>query len=533
MTARFWEPPAAKLAPPHSGNVVVERSRLLRHLDAATQAAPLTLLVGYPGAGKTMLLTSWLASRPDRRFAWLSCDESDVEPLRFWGALVAAICRPEPQLGDETFGMVELDGSVSRDAIVALTNELGSLAEPLTIVIDDLHFAGEARLWPLLTAFVEWLPPQVRLLLSSRVEPVLPLHRWRVKGNLAEIRNQELMFSEDEVASLLEGLGATVDDHTVGVLAQRTEGWAAGLQLAALSVRGRDDRDAFLRAFAASDRNVVDYLVGEVLDRQPADIVEFLLKTSVLRELNPDVCQALTGRVDAGALLRQIEASNLFLVALDRERYRYRYHHLFADLLRNRLKAQDPPGELTLHRLAADWFAEQGQLPEAVGHLVLAGDTGRAIDLLRARVVHDYFPAPLIGSGTLVDLIDDATLPRDHDLALEYVLAVGMRGDLDEGGRWLGRLERAAVSQDDDDGYRGRLFAARAMWQMVRGDAERSVVTVQKARALLDPADDLARQLAPVEIRSRHYLDDLNGVRRCAENGRVAVPKHNRKIGSG
>jgi LuxR family maltose regulon positive regulatory protein len=523
MAAPFWEPPAAKLGPPVTGTVVVERPRLLRRLDAATHGAPLTLLLGYPGAGKTVLLGRWVASRPDHHVAWLSCDESDVEPVRFWGALVAAIRRPEARLGDETLGTIELDGSVSRDSIAALTNELGSLAEPLTIVIDDLHFAGEPRLWPLLTAFVEWIPTQVRLLLSSRVEPVLPLHRWRIEGRVAEIRNDELMFAKDEVASLFEGLGVIVDNNTVAHVAQRTEGWAAGLQLAALSVRGRDDADTFLRAFAASDRNVVDYLVGEVLDRQPAATVDFLLETSVLRELDADICQALTGRIDAGALLRHIEASNLFLVTVDRAGCRYRYHHLFAQLLRNRLRAKDPSRELSLNRIAADWFTERGQLPEAVDHLVRAGEIGRAIAVLRAHVVHRYFSAPLIGSGTLVELIDDATLARDRDLALEYALAVGMDGDLDDGGRWLRRLERAVVNEGADDLYRGRLLAARGMWQMARGDAERSLMTIHEARALLDPSDDMAHQLAAVEIRSRHYQDDLDGVRRCAQEGALAV----------
>jgi LuxR family maltose regulon positive regulatory protein len=485
-------------------------------LDDATTATCLTSVLGFAGSGKTVLLSSWVAARPAERCAWLSCDDADADPVRFWTSFVAAIRRVEPSVGADTLDRIELDGTVHLDTIGVFTDELRRAEKPIVIVVDDLHDAAHEGLWPLLTAFVEWLPPAHRIVLASRREPSLPMHRWRVEGRVSEIRSDQLAFDEDEAAAMLIGLGVAVEHDTVWQLTRQTEGWAAGLQLAGLSLRDREDATAYLVDLATTDRNIADYLTDEVLDRQPADLTDFLLSTSVLRELEPRVCRALTGDADPQRRLREIEARGLFLVPLDRGRQRFRYHHLFAELLQGRLRATDEPRELQLHRLAADWYADEGDLDLAVFHAVRARDTEFAVSLMRGRVVRDYFAGAPIRTTRLIDLLADDTLRKERELALEFALVIGMNGALDEAGRWLRRLDRVSDALPDPT-FEGRLAAAHAFWEMARGGAERAMEQTKRARTLLDPDEDIARELAVAESRVLHYLDDLEGVRRLAE----------------
>jgi LuxR family transcriptional regulator, maltose regulon positive regulatory protein len=516
MATSPLEPPVSKLTPPTLRPGLVQRHRLLDRLDASS-AASLTLVLGYAGAGKSVLLASWLANRPAMRRAWMSCDSSDADPLRFWSTLIASVRVSEPSFGHDTLDRIELDGEVDLAAISVLSDELRSLTEPLVIVLDDVHDAANESLWALLSSFIEWLPPAHRVVLASRSEPPLPLHRWRVEGRLAEIRNVQLAFDEGEAAALLAGLGAAVDNDAVALLAHRTEGWAAGLQLAGLSLRDRDDVSAHLTEVASTDRNLADYLTAEVLEQQPDDVTDFLLATSVLRELDARTCQAITGHLDAQRRLRDIEERGLFLVALDRERRRYRYHHLFAQLLQSELRARDEPRELQLHETASNWYEHEGELELAVYHAVRARATSRAVTLLRDHLVRNYFSgAPLVPTR-LIDLLDGATLEQERELALEFALTVGMNGALDEAGRWLRRL--ALLDGEADTVFRGRLAAAQAFWEMARGGAHRAMSHTIRARQLLDPSEDIARELTVAESRLRHYLDDLDGVRRLAAAG--------------
>jgi LuxR family transcriptional regulator, maltose regulon positive regulatory protein len=517
MATSPLEPPVSKLSPPTLRSSLVQRHRLLDRLDASSESS-LTLLIGYAGAGKSVLLSSWLATRPTLRWAWMSCDHGDADPLRFWTTLISALRVVEPSFGDDTLDRIELDGEVGLAAIGVLSDELRAVTEPLVIVVDDLHDAADESLWPLLSAFIEWLPPAHRVVLASRSEPPLPLHRWRVEGRLAEIRNEQLAFDDDEAAALLAGLGADLDRDAVSLLARRTDGWAAGLQLAGLSVRDRDDASAYLVEVASTDRDLADYLTAEVLDQQPEDVTDFLLATSVLRELDARACQAVTGHLDAHRRLRDIEARGLFLVALDHERRRYRYHHLFAQLLQAELRLRNEQRELLLHQTASEWFEREGDLDLAVYHAVRARSTSRAVTLLRDRLVRNYFSGVPLRPTRLIDLLDDATLDQERELALEFALTVGMNGALDEAGRWLRRLALLDDTQVDSV-FRGRLAAAQAFWEMARGGAQRAMSHTIRARQLLDPSEDIARELTVAESRVRHYLDDLDGVRRLAAEG--------------
>jgi LuxR family maltose regulon positive regulatory protein len=517
MATSPFEPPLSKLTPPALRSGLVQRHRLLDRLDASSETS-LTLLLGYAGAGKSVLLSSWLAMRPARRCAWMSCDRTDIDPLRFWTTLVASIRTREPSVGGDTLDRIELDGAVHIAAITVLSDELRTVVEPLVMIVDDLHEAADDALWPLLSAFIEWLPPAHHLMLASRSEPPMPLHRWRVEGRLAEIGNEQLAFDDDEAAALLMGLGAAVDRDALSLLGRRTEGWAAGLQLAGLSLRDRDDASGYLTEVASTDRNLTDYLTAEVLDQQPDDVTDFLLATSVLREMDALACQAITGHHDAHRRLRDVEARGLFVVALDRERRRYRYHHVFAQLLQAELHLRDEQRELELHEAASDWYERNGEVDLAVYHAVRARTTMRAVTLLRDRLVRNYFSGVPLQPTQLIDLLDDATLGHERELALEFALTIGMNGALDEAGRWLRRLALLDDTQADAV-FRGRLAAAQAFWEMARGGAQRAMSHTIRARQLLDPADDIARELTVAESRLRHYLDDLDGVRRLAADG--------------
>jgi LuxR family transcriptional regulator, maltose regulon positive regulatory protein len=517
MATSRLEPPVSKLSPPTLRSGVVQRHRLLDRLDTSSDAS-LTLLLGYAGAGKSVLLSSWCAARPALRCAWMSCDRSDADPSRFWTTLVASIRLCEPPFGADTLDRIELDDEVGLAAIGVLSDELRAITQPLAIIIDDLHAAADESLWPLLSAFIEWLPPAHRLVVASRSEPPLPLHRWRVEGRLAEIRNQQLAFDDDEAAALLSGLGAALDSDDISLIARRTEGWAAGLQLAGLSLRDRHDASAYLQAVASTERDLADYLTAEVLEQQPSDVTDFLLATSVLRELDARACQALTGHVDAHRRLRDIEARGLFLVALDQERGRYRYHHLFAQLLQAELRHRDEQRELQLHTTASEWYEQQGELELAVHHAVRARATSRAVGLLRDHLVRKYFSGEPLVPTRLIDLLDAATLQQERELALEFALTVGMNGALDEAGRWLRRLALLDGAPADTV-FRGRLAAAQAFWEMARGGAHRAMSHTINARQLLDPSEDIARELTVAESRLRHYLDDLDGVRALTAAG--------------
>ena len=272
------------------------------------------------------------------------------------------------------------------DVAIAIVNDLAALGEPVVIVIDDFQFASAAA--PSLTTFIERLPSSCRVIMGSRTEPQLALYRLRAHGQLLEVRDAELRLTRAEVASVMAEFGIELNETEVELLTARTEGWAAGVQMAAVSLRDESVPDLFLTEFAKTPRSITDFLGTEVLDRQPAEILDFLLATSILDVLDPERCAAVTQRRDAGALLRRVDERHLFLIELARDTYRY--HHLFGDLLRHRLHADDPDREQALHRRAAAFFVATGDIENAFGHFLLAGEEAAAFELLRSSLVDAY-----------------------------------------------------------------------------------------------------------------------------------------------
>ncbi len=356
---------ATKLHIPRTRPGFVARPRLAERLAEGT-AQELVLVCTPAGFGKTTLLADW-ARAGQRPVGWLSLDDADNDPVRFWRHVAAALDGVLPGVAERVGALLQGAQSASFQAVVAtLVNELAGGFDEVVLVLDDYHLIDAPPVHASLAFLLEHLPPSLRLVVASRADPPLPLARLRARGQLAELRAADLRFTLEEAAELLRtAVGSELPDAAVAALGDRTEGWVAGLQLAALSLRGRGDITAFVEGFSGSHRYVLDYLAEEVLDRQPEPLRAFLLETSVLGRLSGPLCQAVTGRADSQALLEAVERANLFLVPLDEVRGWWRYHHLFADLLRARLHQERPERVPELHQAAAAWSEGHGLVDDA------------------------------------------------------------------------------------------------------------------------------------------------------------------------
>jgi LuxR family transcriptional regulator, maltose regulon positive regulatory protein len=388
---------ATKLNVPGLRPDLVPRPRLAQRLDEGRERG-LVLACAPAGYGKTVLLAEW-ARRGRHPVAWLSLDAGDNDPARFWRHAVAALDRVWPGISERMGPQLGPPPPPSFEPLVtALINEVDGQPdadEALLLVLDDYHVISSPLLHDSLGFLLEHRPPGLHLALTSRSDPPLALARLRARGQLTELRAAELRFTPGEAAALLQQVaaapgaappGARLPDAIAAALAARTEGWAAGLQLAGLSLRGRTDIEGFVAAFTGSHRYVLDYLAEEVLERQPGGVREFLLETSVLERLSGELCDAVTGRPGSQVLLEQVERAGLFIVPLDEVRGWWRYHHLFADLLRARLQAEQPGRVPELHLYAAAWYAERGLADDAIRHALAAGEVTWA-----ARLIEQHF----------------------------------------------------------------------------------------------------------------------------------------------
>ena len=375
---------ATKLHVPGPPPGFVPRQRLVETLGEGL-ARGRVLVCAPAGFGKTALLADW-ARGGGHPVAWLGLDGGDSDPARFWRHAVAALDRARPGLAGRVGPPPP--GSLA-GLVTALINELAADPGPdeVLLVLDDYHLVGSGPVHESVAFLLENLPPGLRVVVSGRADPPLPLARLRARGQLAELRAADLRFTGEEAAALLgEAAGPGLPAAAAAALAARTEGWAAGLQLAGLSLRGHADPAGFVAAFSGSHRFVLDYLADEVLDGQPGQVRAFLLETSVLERLSAELCDAVTGRAGSQAMLAGIERAGLFLVPLDEVRGWWRYHHLFADLLRARLQAEQPGRVQALHRAAAAWCEEHDLADDAVRHALAAGDAAWAARLVERHV---------------------------------------------------------------------------------------------------------------------------------------------------
>ena len=372
-----------KLHAPRRRRGVVERRRLMER-PGEWELPALTLVSAPAGFGKTTLLAQWLAgpAREDRRTAWLSLDAGDSDPASFWRYVVAAIRTVMPDAGEGALSLL-LASQPPTSVVTSLLNDLTGVAGDLVLVLDDYHVIESAELHEAMGFLLEHLPSDVHLVLAGRADPPLPLALLRSRGELHEIRAADLRFTADEAAAYLnDAMGLHLTATDVDALEARTEGWIAALQLAALSMQGRDDPSAFIAGFTGDDRFVVDYLAEQVLERQPEDIRSFLLETAILDRFTGALCDAVTGGSTGKAMVEHLDRANLFLVPLDDRRLWYRYHQLFADVLRARLLDERPERVDELHLRASAWFESSGDQPAAIAHAMAGNDVERAARLI-------------------------------------------------------------------------------------------------------------------------------------------------------
>jgi LuxR family maltose regulon positive regulatory protein len=384
-------PVSSRLALSRLPPTVVERERLLALLDGAL-LRPLTLLSVAAGWGKTTLLATW-ASQHQGHVAWLALDELDTSPTRFWVSLIVALRRCggyAPDIGATALSLLQSPQPAPLTTwISALLHELESSEAqdaPVVLIVDDYQVISDPAIHESLSVFVEHLPAHLHLILSSRMDPPLPLARWRVQGQLTEIRVADLRFSQEEAACFLSHmLCPALTDSEVELLLSRTEGWIAGLHLAALALREREDRAAFLQAFTGGHRYLLDYVQEEILTRLPSDVRDFLLQTAIVSPLDASVCQAVLTGISAMAcqhMLVQLERANLYLVPLDGERCSYRLHDLFREALLATLRSTRPELVPVLHRRAASFYEARGKWSESITHWLAAGDFSQAARLM-------------------------------------------------------------------------------------------------------------------------------------------------------
>jgi ATP/maltotriose-dependent transcriptional regulator MalT len=459
------------------------------------------------GFGKTTLLAEWLheASAVDRCVAWISLDPSDKEPGAFWTYVATALQAAIPSVGSSALELLSSSPVPTDLVLTTLLNELAAAPCEVWLVLDDYHMVDSHEVGEEMAFLLEHLPSRVHVVVSTRADPDLPLSRWRVRGELVEIRAADLRFTSDEATAYLNAVaGLDLAPGDVAVLEERTEGWIAALQLAALSLQGHDDVSGFIAQFAGEDRYLVDYLVEEVLRHQSDPVRGFLLQSSVLDRLTGPLCDAVTGRDDGSDMLLALERGNLFIVPLDDRRKWYRYHHLFADVLRARMLAEQPDVVPLLHRRASQWYERHDLAEEAVRHALAARDFDRAAYLMELAVPairRNRQEAILL--RWLKALPDDA-VRRSPVLSVFYGYMLMVSGDLDAVETRLDDAARSLAAVPDgsahpwaDTGELRTLPATIAIYRasiaQARGDVAGTVEHARRALDLAGPGDHLAR----------------------------------------
>ncbi len=522
----------------------ISRLRLFDLLNSGLDKA-LILVSAPPGYGKTTLVSSWLAET-NLPSAWLSLDDGDNDPIRFLNYLLTTLLPLAPGIEGELFGILQ-GGQPARCEEVArgLVNELALSSAPLVLVLDDFHVIRSHSVLDLLSLLLEHIPPQLHLLILTRMDPPLPLARLRVRNQLVEIRLDQLRFTPDEIALFLNDvMGLTLTPGALFALEARTEGWIAGLQLAALSMQASRDVHAFISAFTGSHRYVMDYLIEEVLKHQSPQVASFLMQTSFLDRLCGPLCEAVVETqtaepVDGQSILEALEGDNLFVIPLDHERHWYRYHHLFSDVLRKHLETQFSNLLPELHHRASQWYKQNGFVSESIQQAILAGEGDRAAQLIEQNGCF------LLISGevaTFLDWTDAIEFQSEAHpwLAIQKGWALALTGNLAEVEPTLEAPEKLLASLEPTLEVKtmlGTIAAARAYSANLQGDTRATMQHAQKALTLLPDCSSISRSVRSVvtsvlggsswsngnlEEASRAYAEAIR-IGRAAGNAHMVV----------
>jgi LuxR family maltose regulon positive regulatory protein len=516
---------------------LVSRPRLIERISAGLHRK-LTLISAPAGFGKTTLLSE-CAACCGRPVAWLALDEADNDPNRFLAYLIAALQKIEGGVGKRALSVLQAPQAPPVASLLAdLINELAAVSAPFVLVLDDYHLIEAQPVHDILAFLLDHQPSQMHLVIATRTDPPLPIARLRGRGLLTEVRQDDLRFTLDEAAEFLnEAMGLQLLTDDVAALASRTEGWIAGLQMAAVSMQGRDDRAAFVHAFSGSHRHVLDYLMEEVLIRQPANVQTFLLQTAILARLTAPLCDAVLGGgpgqpagrddqpspapplpgtpVSNQEILEYLDRTNLFVVPLDEERRWYRYHHLFADLLSQRLQQVQPESVPELHDRAGRWYEQQGLMAEAIGHALSAENFPRALELIERVAESAVMRSELATLQGWLEALPDELIRTRPILCVYHTWGLLLSGspmDVAEA-----RLQDA-VDADPDGSIAGEVLAVRALMATYQRKMRQSAELSRRALDLL-PEDRLFFRsfIAGYLGYSALYSGDLAAARQAFE----------------
>jgi len=523
-----------KFRPTTLPSTLITRTALYDRLTAGA-GKRLTVVVGSAGSGKSVLLSSWAATRPPGVTSWLSCGQPDADPVRFWSAFIEALRKVAPGFGTDAADLLAMDGAMSPDVTASLANDAMKLPAGTALIVDDFQAAATAVASAMTDLIESWPAENAQLVLASRVDPPVRLHRLRMAGELCELRDHDLYLSLAETGSLLANFGVEMPASDVALLHDRSEGWAAAVQMAALSLRTAADPARMARALDVRSHLISEYFIAEVLDQQPPDVARFLLDTSILGRLTVSSCAAVSGRPDAAALLHYLDAASLFVVPLDDEQTMFRYHHLVRQVLRAELRARVPDRERALHVRAGEWFEAAGDIRRATRHFVSARQSDRALALLQDRVVPDFLRDPVSPSPLDVSMIDPALLADAPERLLGLATDLLLSGDAVRGGEYLDVLEQAQPPIPAESRLAARFALMRGFHYGQIGRLTEAVATVETARGIQQRnqlADEWNPAVSLVLLRIYPCLEDFPAVEReaAAALARADLPEAARLV---
>lgn len=523
---------ATKLHQPVPSTKGIERPQLIHRLNTGLESGHQIFLVSAPaGFGKTTCVSEWVNILDHWPVTWLSLDSADDDPGRFFTYLLAALQKINEDLGREIEGILRA-GQLPPAEIIAATliNDISELNERFIMVLDDFQVIQDAFILQVLGTLVDSLPESLRLVLLTREDPLLPLARLRARNQLTEIRAGDLRFSRPEIERFLrEVMGVSLSRPDVNILEERTEGWAAGLHLAGLSIRDCSNPSAFIANLSGNQRFILNYLTEEVLNRQPGDVIQFLLQTSVLDRLNADLCNAVTGRKDSGSLLEQLFADNLFILPLDDEGHWYRYHHLFVGLLRETQNKKDETVEL--QRRASQWYGRAGMVNEAIQHALAAKDYETAVRMIEKHAMDLLMQWHVKTVKGWMQTIPSEWIGQSPRANLVFAWLYLMRGDPDPAFPYLERLG-SLFSDDrtlDDPALKARWLALQSMLLNTQGKAAESLALSQQALDIIPKNDVL--MLSQIYLGMATSYQQLDDYPHAVEAFQM-IARHSRQAGN-
>ena len=508
-----FTPLRTKLYVPPLQSTWVSRMRLLKRMDEGFERK-LTLISAPAGFGKTTLLVEWIHQKKIP-VAWFSVDKKDNDPVHFLIYVIAGLQTLEPGIGKAALTLLQSPQPPPLESIlINLINDISCIPTNATLVFDDYHAVDAKPIHDLIAFLLDHLPEHMHLVMATRSDPPLLLARLRSQNQLTELRAADLSFTTNETADLFKKrLNLQISTNDIQLLETRTEGWIAGLQLAALSLHGRKDPSNFLKTFKGDHRYIADYLTEEVLNRQPEQLRNFLLQTSILERLSASLCDAVTGQDNSRQVLNTLENANMFVIPLDEERCWYRYHHLFADLLEQRLRVKQGDLVAELHRRACQWFAKNGFKNEAVDHALIAQDYPQAAQLIEEIAEIEWDRARESRLLQWFKKLPDKRIDANPKLCIFYARELFKSGYLDNAEKRLHAaehmLESTSISDVNKEGLLGRIAVIRAYMSTRTGDLSRTIYFSSQALKLLPRRDLNWRSVAATTLGMGYGSDKL------------------------